>query len=101
MEGAIRGTNGLLKQVKSPLWDDPGGFKGPLWALGAMLVLYAVGIALGWWDGLPSLLIIGALAAVWLWLSFDAWRKDRRWLPKKLWEGIGIPIGPSSGKNRE
>lgn len=92
VEGSIRGTKGIMKQINSPLWDDPVGFKFPIWILVANVLLVTLGIIIGWWDWTaPAVWYALGLTPVWLILSFNAWRRDRRWLPSSLWEGVGIP----------
>lgn len=91
LSGDVIGTQGRLSRVESPLWDDPGGFKGAI-LIGAAIFAFALfeGIkgqlvyAAGWL--LASLVVAG--------LAFKSRQSDRRRLPTALWRDVpgGLPF---------
>lgn len=86
--GAIARTRGRIAEIRSPLWDDPGGYKGS-----AILSLVFAGIAGAMGigaivtrslsTGSISLMCIACAAGL-AWLAWSSYRKDIRFVPERL-----------------
>lgn len=91
LTGDVMGTQGRLRRVESPLWDDPGGFKMPF-AFAIGLLVLALGQALySYWVNAGMAAILSLLMAG---AAFASRRSDRRRLPTALWHDVpgGLPF---------
>jgi hypothetical protein len=91
LAGTVAGTKGRFEEIRSPLWDDPGGYKGTLWLGGVgVLAILIAGIYV------DPLYLVGAPIAIALtaWSAWKSYRKDRRSLPSALWKQLpeGLPF---------
>jgi hypothetical protein len=99
LTGDVIGTQGRLSELVSPLWDDPGGFKGSF-AAGCASLGFAAVAALARQFITAAGLVAGALALVTI--ALNSRKQDRRRVPNALWSDVpgGFPYAPSFWRKR-
>lgn len=100
LTGDVMGTQGRLRRIDSPLWDDPSGFKFFfVLAAGALAVALGSAVYREW----VSAAFAAALFLLMVATGLGYRRSDRRRLPTALWRDIpgGLPFAlPPRPKSR-
>lgn len=88
LAGTIARTRGKIREIRTPLWDDPGGYKGT-GLMGLIFTALAAGagvlsIVTGSTSLVVSSLVTLIVGILLLRLSWSSYKKDIRYVPEKL-----------------